>query len=80
MDFRKSIENYGSLYLACTDRIVLFVVFFSLPLTKVNIHFGHVGMYAMLYPISCIIFILDSEPSYTDKLLEFRWEQIAPLS
>ena len=24
MDFRKSIENYGSLYLACTDRIVVF--------------------------------------------------------
>ena len=53
---------------------------FSLPLTKVDIHLGHVRMYAMPYPISWIIFILDSEPSYTDKLLEFRWAQIAPLS
>ena len=44
---------------------------FSLPLTKVDIHFGHVRMYAVPYPISSIIFILDSEPSFTDKLLEF---------
>ena len=53
---------------------------FSLPLTKVDIHFGHSRMYAMPYSISWIIFILDSEPSYTDKLLKFRWVQIAPLS
>ena len=53
---------------------------FSLPLTKVDIHFGHVRMYAMPYPISWIIFILDSEPSYTDRLLEFRWIQIVPPS
>ena len=53
---------------------------FSLPLTKVDIHFGHVRMYAMPYPISWIIFILDSVPSYTDKLLEFGWIPIAPLS
>ena len=53
---------------------------FLLSLTKVDIHFGHVRMYAMAYPISWIIFILDSEPSYTDKVLEFRWVQIAPLS
>ena len=50
---------------------------FSLPLTKVGIHFGHVRMYATPYPISLIIFILDLGPSYTDKLLEFRWVQIA---
>ena len=31
-------------------------------------------------PISLIIFILDLGPSYTDKLLEFRWVQIAHLS
>ena len=30
--------------------------------------------------ISWIIFILDLGPSYTDKLLEFRWVQIAHLS
>ena len=48
--------------------------------TKVGIHFGHVRMYAMPYPISLIIFILDLGPSYTDKLLEFRWVQIAHLS
>ena len=53
---------------------------FSLPLTKVDIHFGHDRMYAMPYPISWIIFILDLEPSYIDKLLESRWVRIAPLS
>ena len=45
---------------------------FSVPLTKVDIHFGHVRMYAMPYPISWIIFILDLGPSHTDKLLESR--------
>ena len=53
---------------------------FSLPLTKVGIHFGHVRMYATPYPISLIILILDLGPSYTDKLLEFRWVQTAHLS
>ena len=53
---------------------------FSLPLTEVDIHVGDVRMYAMPYPISRIIFILDSEPSYTDKLLEFRWVLVASLS
>ena len=53
---------------------------FSLPLTKIDIHFGHVRMYAMSYPVSWILFILDLEPSYTDKLLESRWVLIAPLS
>ena len=37
---------------------------FSLPLTKVDIHFGHVRMYAMPYPIYWIIFILDLELLY----------------
>ena len=37
---------------------------FSLPLTKVGIHFGHVGMCATPYPISWIIFILDLGPSF----------------
>ena len=45
---------------------------FSLPLTKVGIHIGHVRMCATPYPISWIIFMLDLGPSYTDKLLEFR--------
>ena len=40
---------------------------FSLPLTKVGIHFGHVRMCATPYPISLIIFILDLGPSYTNK-------------
>ena len=53
---------------------------FSLPLTKVGIYFGHVRMCATPCPISLIIFILDLGPSYTDKLLEFRWVQIAHLS
>ena len=42
---------------------VMKVKLFSLPLTKVNIHFGHVRMYATPYLISWIIFILDSESS-----------------
>ena len=37
---------------------------FSLPLTKVVIHFGHVRMCATPCPISLIIFILDLGPSY----------------
>ena len=53
---------------------------FSLPLTKVGIHFGHVRMCATPYPISWIIFILDFGPSYTDKLLKFRWVEIAHFS
>ena len=72
LDLQKGIKNYGSLYLACNDRKA-----FSLPLTKVGIHFGHVRMCATPCPISLIIFILDLGPSYTDKLLEFRWVQIA---
>ena len=55
--------------------------FFSLPLTTVDIHFDHVRMYATPYPISWIIFILDlGDQVNTDKLLEFRSVQIAPLS
>ena len=58
---------------------------FTLSLTKVDIHFGHIDfghvrMCAMPYPISWIKFLLDLGPSYTDKLLEFRWVQIAHLS
>ena len=41
---------------------------FSLPLTKVDIRFGHVRTYATPYPISWIIFVLDFELSYTDIL------------
>ena len=53
---------------------------FSLPLTKVGIHFGRVKMCATPYPIFWILLILDLGPSYTDKLLEFRGVQIAHLS
>ena len=54
---------------------------FSLPLNKVGIPFGNVRMCATpYYPISWIIFTIDFGPSYTDKLLEFRWVQIAHLS
>ena len=53
---------------------------FPLPLTKVDIHLDHVRMYATPHPISWMLFILESKPSYTDKLLEFRWVQIVPLS
>ena len=44
---------------------------YSLPVTKVGIHFGHARMCATPYPISWIIFILDLGPSYTEKLFEF---------
>ena len=40
---------------------------FSLPLTKVGIHFGHVRMCATPYPISWIKFILDLGPSHKEK-------------
>ena len=43
----------------------------SLPLTKVDIHFGQFRMYAMPYPISWIIFILGLDPSFTEKLLKY---------
>ena len=39
---QKGIKNYGSLYLACNDRM-------AYPLTKVGIHFGHVRMCATPY-------------------------------
>ena len=55
--FKRALKNYGSLYLACNDR-----------------------MCATPYPISWIIFLLDLGPIYTDRLLEFRWVQIAHLS
>ena len=51
---------------------------FSIPLTKVDIHFGHVRMHGTPYPISWIIFIFDSEPSSTYKLLKSRWVQLVP--
>ena len=73
--FKRALKINGSLYLACNDRKKLF----SLPLTKVDIHFGHVKMYAAPYPISWIMFILDSEPSLQTNCWN-RWVQIAPLS
>ena len=76
MDLQKGIEKtmVHFIWHVMTERL------FSLPLTKVGIHFGHVRMCATPCPISLIIFILDLGPSYTDKLLEFRWVQIAHLS
>ena len=53
VELQKGIKNYATLYLACNDRKA-----FSLPLTKVGIHFGHVRMCATPYLISWIIFIL----------------------
>ena len=58
--------------------VIMIEKHFSLPLTKVDIHFGHVRMYAMPYSIIWIISILDFEASYTDKLLESRWVLIEP--
>ena len=89
---KRALKNYGLLYLTCNDRKKVqegkdqekaqsqSERLFSLPLTKVGILFGHVRMCATPYPISWIIFILNLGPIYTDKLLEFRWVQIAHLS
>ena len=76
MDLQKGIKKTRVHFIGhvMTERL------FSLPLTKVGIHFGHVRMCATPYPISLIKFILDLGPSYTDKFLEFRWVQIAHLS
>ena len=75
IDFKRALKTMVHfIWHVMTERL------FSLPLTKVGIHFGHVRMCATTYPISLIIFILDLGPSYTDKLLEFRWVQIAHLS
>ena len=49
-------------------------------MTKVSIHFGRVRMNAMRYSIYLIIFILHSVQSYTVKIIQFRWVQIAPLN
>ena len=46
--FKRALKNYGLLYLACNDKKA-----FSLPLTKVDIHSGHVRMCAM--PISYLL-------------------------
>ena len=53
---------------------------FSHPLIKVGIHFGHVGVCSTPYHISWIIFMLDLGPGCADRLLVFRWVQIARLS
>ena len=52
---------------------------YSLPLTKVDIYFGHVRMYAMPYPISWIMFILNGTKLYR-QIVVSRWVQIALLS
>ena len=74
--FKRALKNYGSLYLACNDR----KAFFTSSDQSRYIHFGRVRMCATPCLISLMIFILDLGPSYTDKLLEFRWVQIAHLS
>ena len=56
-----TIVQFCNVFMACNESKA-----FLLPLIKVNIHFGHVRIYATPYPISWIIFILDSETSYTD--------------
>ena len=59
MDLQKGIKKtmVHFIWHVMTERL------FSLPLTKVGIHFGHVRMCATPYPISWIIFILDLGPS-----------------
>ena len=53
---------------------------FSLRQTIIeDITFGLVRMYVTPYRFSWTIFILGLAPSYTDKLLVFRWVQIVLL-
>ena len=66
--FKRALKNYGSLYFACNDK----KAFFHFPCRK-----SVYTLVAMPYPISWIILILDVVPSFTDKLLEFRWVQTA---
>ena len=74
MDIRKGIKTMAPfIWPVMTESL------FSLPLTEVDIDFGHARMYATPYSVSWIL-ILDLGPNYTDKLLEFRWVQIMPLS
>ena len=73
--FKKALKNYGSLYLACNDRKAFFT---SSDQSRYTLWSCQNVCDAC--PISLIIFILDLGPSYTDKLLEFRWVQIAHLS
>ena len=48
--FKRTLKNMVNfIWPVITEKL------FSLPLTKVDIHFGHVRMYAMPYPISWII-------------------------
>ena len=75
--FKRALKNYGSLYLACNDRKAFFT---SSDQSRYTLWSCQIRMCATLCAISLIIFILDLGPSYTDKLLEFRWVQIAHLS
>ena len=65
----KEHYKYGSLYLACNDRKAFF--------TTSKCHY--VRMYATPYPISWVIFILDSEPKLYRQIVESRCVQIVPL-
>ena len=71
---KKIIKNEGTLYIACNDKKR-----FSLLQTMEDIHFGLVRMYVTPYRISWIIFTSELVIKYTDKLLVFRWIQIALL-
>ena len=52
---------------------------FSLPLTKVDMHFGHVRMYAVLYPISWIIYIRFGSKLYRQIVGILMGTNCAPL-
>ena len=81
---KRASKNYGSLYLAYNDRKAFFTSSeqnrYTLWSCQNVCDAGHVRMCATPYHISLIIFILNLGPSYTDKLLEFQWVQIAHLS
>ena len=73
--FKRALKNYGSLYLARNDRKAFFT---SSEQSRYTL--WSCQNVCDAFPISWMIFILDLGPSYTDKLLEFRWVEIGHLS
>ena len=68
--FKRALKNYGSLYLACNDRKAFFT----------SSDQSRYTLWSCQNVCDALSYLLDLGPSYTDKLLEFRWVQIAHLS
>ena len=73
--FKRALKNYGSLYLACNDRKAFFT---SSDQSRYTLWSCQNVCDALSYLLDNIYIRFGS--CYTDKLLEFRWVQIAHLS